>query len=56
MIVYGCIEIHPKNYEGWIIVMEFRVLLIMQYLIQKILVEAILDVHTTDVKIKSFLI
>jgi hypothetical protein len=28
MIVHGCIEIHPKDCEGWIIVTGFRVLLI----------------------------
>jgi len=55
MIVHRCIEIHPKNCIGWIIVMRFRVLLIMHYLIQEILVEAVLDVHVKDVKIKMFL-
>ena len=35
--------------------MRFRVLLIMHYLIQEILVEAVLDVHVKDVKIKMFL-
>jgi hypothetical protein len=33
--------------------MGFRVLLITQYLIQKIFVDAILDVHTEGVKIKK---
>ena len=55
MIVHRCIEIHLKNCIGWIIVMRFRVLLIMHYLIQEILVEAVLDVHVKDVKIKMFL-
>ena len=54
MNVHGCIEIHPKNYGGWIIVMGFVVLLISQHLFQEILVEAILGVHTGGVKIKSF--
>jgi hypothetical protein len=34
--------------------MEFRVLLIMHYPIQKILVEVVLDVHAKGIKIKSF--
>jgi hypothetical protein len=50
MIVHGCIEIHSKGCVGWIIAIEF--LLIMHYLIREILVEAILDVHIRDVKIK----
>ena len=29
MIVHGCIEIHPKDCGGWIIVTGFRVLLIL---------------------------
>jgi hypothetical protein len=56
MIVYGCIEIHPKGCGEWIIVMEVRVLLITHYLIWKILVERVLDVYAKVVKIKSFLI
>jgi hypothetical protein len=56
MIVHGCIKIHIKGYVGWIIVMEFKVLLITHYLIGEILVEAILDVYVRGVKIKSFLI
>jgi hypothetical protein len=55
MIVHGCIEIHSKGCLGWIIVMRFRVLLITHYLIQKILVEAILDIHVRGVKIKKIL-
>ena len=31
MIVHGCIEIHPKDCGGWIIVTGFRVLLISQH-------------------------
>jgi hypothetical protein len=37
MIVHGCIETHPKDYGGWIIVMAFRVLLISQHLFRGIL-------------------
>jgi hypothetical protein len=55
MIVHGCIKIHTKGYIGWIIVMEFKVLLIIHYLIGEILVEAILDVYVRGVKIKKFL-
>jgi hypothetical protein len=54
MIVHGCIEIHPKGYKGWIIVIGFKVLLIIHYLIREILVEGVLDVHARGVKIKSF--
>jgi hypothetical protein len=56
MIVHGCIEIHPKDYRGWIIVMVFRVLLILQHLFPEILLEAVLGVHTGSVKIKSICI
>ena len=45
-----CIEIHPKDCRWWIIVMGFKVLLIMHYLIREILVEGVLDVHISDVK------
>jgi hypothetical protein len=55
MIIHECIEIHPKGCGGWIIVIEFRVLLITHYLIQKILVDGVLNVHARGV-IKSFLI
>jgi hypothetical protein len=54
MIVHGCIEIHPKGCIGWIIVIEFRILLIVHYLIREILIEMILDIHVKGVKIKSF--
>jgi hypothetical protein len=54
MIVHGYIEIHPKDYGGWIIIMGFRVFLITQHLFQEILVEAVLGVHTKGVKMKSF--
>jgi hypothetical protein len=54
MIVHGCIEIHPKNYGRWIIVMRFRILLITQYPIREILADAVLGVHARCVKIKSF--
>ena len=37
MIVHGCIETHPKDCGGWIIVMAFRVLLISQHLFRGIL-------------------
>ena len=56
MIVHGCIEIHPKDYGGWIIIIGFRVLLISQHLFRESLVEAVLGVHTGGVKIKSFCI
>jgi hypothetical protein len=35
--------------------MKFRVLLIMQYLIREILVEAVLDVHARGVRIKKII-
>jgi len=35
--------------------MRFRVLLITLYLIREILMEAILDVHVSGVKIKKFI-
>jgi hypothetical protein len=56
MIVHECIEIHPKDFGGWIIVMRFRVLLISQHLFLKILLEAVLGVHAGSVKIKSICI
>jgi hypothetical protein len=56
MIVHGCIEIHPKNCGGWIIVTEFRVLLISQHLFPEILLEAVLGVHIGSVKIKGIYI
>jgi hypothetical protein len=40
----------------WIIVIGLRVLLIMYYVIQEILVGAVLDVYVKSVKIKNFLI
>jgi hypothetical protein len=49
MIIHGCIEIHPKGCGGWIVVMGFRILLIMHYLIRELLVEAVLDVHASGV-------
>jgi hypothetical protein len=55
MIIHECIEIHHKGCGGWIIVIEFRVLLITHYLIREILVDRVLNVHTRGV-IKSFLI
>ena len=55
MIVHRCIETHPKDCGGWIIVMGFRVLLISQHLFQEILLVAILGVHAVSVKIKKFL-
>jgi len=54
MIIHGNIEIHSKGCGGWIIVMRFRVLLIMHYLIREILVETVWDVYVKGVKIKSF--
>jgi hypothetical protein len=53
MIVHGYIEIDPKGCGRWIIVMGFKDLLIMYYLIWKILVNRVLDVHARGVKIKS---
>jgi len=53
MIIHECIEIHSRGSEGWIIVMGFRVLLIMHYLIREILMEVVLDVHIRGVKIKK---
>jgi hypothetical protein len=56
MIVHGCIEIHPKHYGGWIIVMGFRVLLISQHIFPEILLKAALGVYAGSVKIKSICI
>jgi hypothetical protein len=56
MIVHRCIEIHQNGCVGWIIIMGFKVLLIIYYLIQEILVDVILDVHIKGVKIKSLFI
>jgi hypothetical protein len=54
MIVLECIEFYLNGYVGWIIIMELRVLLNTQYLIRKILVDEVLDVHVRGVKIKGF--
>jgi hypothetical protein len=54
MMIHECIEVHPKDYRGWIIVMGFRVLLITLHLIREILVKAVLDVHARGVQIKKF--
>jgi hypothetical protein len=35
MIVHRCIKIHPKSHGGWVIVMGFKVLSIMHYLIRE---------------------
>jgi hypothetical protein len=56
MIVLGCVEFYPKGCTRLVIVMGLRVLLNTHYLIRKILVEAVLDVHVRGVKIKSFFI
>jgi hypothetical protein len=53
MIVHECIEIHQNGCVGWIVIMGIKVLLIIYYLIQKILVDVILDIYIKDVKIKS---
>jgi hypothetical protein len=53
MIVHGCIEIHPKDCGGLIIVTGFRVLLISQHLFLEILLKAVLGVHAGSVKIKN---
>jgi hypothetical protein len=55
-IVHGCIEIHHKDCGGWIIVVGFRILLILQHLFREILVDVVLGVHEGSVKIKSFFI
>ena len=55
MIIHGCIEIHHKDCRGWIIVMGFRVLLILQHLFREILMEAVLGVHAESVKIKKYM-
>jgi hypothetical protein len=54
MDVHEYIEIHHKDCGGWIIVMDFKVLLIMQILIREILVETVLGIYARDVKIKNF--
>jgi hypothetical protein len=54
MIVDGCIGTHPKDCGGWIIVTEFRVLLISQHLFRGILLMAVLGVYAGTVKIKNF--
>jgi hypothetical protein len=56
MIIHGCIEIHPKDYGGWIIVTGFKVLLISQHIFPEILLEAVLGVRAGNVKIKSICI
>jgi hypothetical protein len=56
MIVHGCIETHPKDCGGWIIVTGFKVLLISQHLFPEILLEAVLGVNAGIVKIKSICI
>jgi hypothetical protein len=56
MIVHGCIEIHHKDCGGWIIVIGFKVLLILQHPFQKFFVEVVLGVHARSVKIKSICI
>jgi len=53
MIVHRCIEIHPKDCGGWIIVMGFRVLLILQHLFRGFLLEAVLDVLAESVNIDT---
>jgi hypothetical protein len=53
MIVHKCIEFRLKSYTKWIIEMRLKVLSIIHYLIRRILVEIILDVHVRGVKIKS---
>ena len=45
----------PRDCGGWIIEMGCRVLLITHYLIRKILVESILDVHARGVQIKKII-
>jgi len=48
------IKIHPKSCIRWIIIKGLRVLLITHYLIQKILVDVVLDIYVKGVKIKCF--
>ena len=54
MIVHRCIEIHPNDCKGWIVVIRFRVLLISQHLFREILMEVVLGVYAGSIKIKSF--
>ena len=54
MIVLRCIEIHPNSYIVNIIFKGLMFLLILYFLIQRILVQAKLDIHVRSVKIKSF--
>jgi hypothetical protein len=56
MIIHECIETHPKDYGGWIIVMGFGVLLILQHLFRGILLMVVLGVYAGSVKIKSLCI
>ena len=53
MIVHKCIEIHSRDYEWWIIVIEFRVLLITYNLVREKLVETVLNIHIRGVRIKN---
>jgi len=55
MIILGYFEFHLKGYVRWIIVIGSMVLLITHYLIQRISVKAVLDIHLRDVKMKKFL-
>ena len=54
MIVCGYMDIDHKGCGGWIIVMGFKDLLIIYYLIRKKLVNRVLDAYARGVKIKSF--
>lgn len=44
------LKFHSKSYVGWIIVMILRVLLISHCLIQKILIQVVINVHVKGVK------
>jgi len=48
-------RVYLKDCEWWIIIIEMWVLLIMHYLIQRMWVKAVLNVHVRDVKIKKFI-
>jgi ribosomal protein L31E len=56
MIVLGCIKIHLNSCIRKIIVKELRVLLILHFQMQRILVKANLNIYVWSVKTKAPLI
>jgi hypothetical protein len=56
MIVLGCIKIHLNSCIRKIIVKELRVLLILHFQMQRILVKAKLNIYVWSVKTKAPLI